>query len=44
LASSGAAELLGHYGHHLADAKPKRCCVIDPGHPGPHDVVDPLVR
>ncbi len=42
LVTSGAAQLLERYEHHLAHAEPKRCCVIDPGHSGPHDAIDPL--
>jgi hypothetical protein len=42
LATTGAAQLLERYEHHLASAEPKRCCVIEPGHSGPHDVIDPL--
>ena len=42
LVASGRAELLVRYEHHLADARPKLCCVENPGHRGPHDVIDPL--
>jgi gamma-glutamylcyclotransferase (GGCT)/AIG2-like uncharacterized protein YtfP len=42
LVASGSAELLARYERHLADAQPKRCCVRNPRHTGPHDVIDPL--
>lgn len=42
LAASGGADLQVRYGRHLADAQPKQCCVRNPRHVGPHDVIDPL--
>ncbi|HEX2015254.1 MAG TPA: gamma-glutamylcyclotransferase family protein [Solirubrobacteraceae bacterium] len=42
LVASGSAEMLSRYHHGLAKAAPKRCCVEHPGHPAPHDTVDPL--
>jgi gamma-glutamylcyclotransferase (GGCT)/AIG2-like uncharacterized protein YtfP len=40
LAASGKAELLTRYDRGLASATPKRCCIGNPGHDGPHDVLD----
>jgi hypothetical protein len=40
LVSTGEAELLSRYERRFADATPKACCVRDPGHAGPHDVLD----
>jgi gamma-glutamylcyclotransferase (GGCT)/AIG2-like uncharacterized protein YtfP len=42
LVSSGRAELLGSYERRFADAAPKACCLRNPGHAGPHDVLDPF--
>ena len=42
LVASGRAELLMRYDPRFADARPKACCVENPGHDGPHDVIDPL--
>jgi hypothetical protein len=42
LAASGGAELVTRYEKRHAHASPKRCCVVEPGHAGPHDVVDPF--
>jgi gamma-glutamylcyclotransferase (GGCT)/AIG2-like uncharacterized protein YtfP len=42
LVSTGQAELLGRYERRFADATPKACCLRDPGHGGPHDVLDPF--
>ena len=44
LAAGGAAELVEHYESRHAEVEPKRCCVAAPGHPGPHDVIDPLAQ
>ena len=45
LVEAGAAEALPAYPRDLASAeRPKPCCVRDPGHAPPHDVVDPLAR
>ena len=44
LAATGAAELVDRYESRHAEAETKRCCVLGPGHPGPHDVIDPLAR
>jgi len=45
LATSGRADALAAYPAHLADEEsPKPCCVAAPGHPPPHDVVDPLIH
>jgi gamma-glutamylcyclotransferase (GGCT)/AIG2-like uncharacterized protein YtfP len=40
LVSTGDAELLSRYERRFADATPKACCVTDPGHTGPHDMLD----
>jgi gamma-glutamylcyclotransferase (GGCT)/AIG2-like uncharacterized protein YtfP len=42
LVSSGRAELLGCYERRFAGAAPKACCIAEPGHVGPHDVIDPF--
>jgi hypothetical protein len=43
LVRRGAAEALAAYPPELAAAETlKDCCVRAPGHPPPHDVVDPL--
>ncbi len=42
LVTNGGAELLERYEHHLSGATPKQCCISNPRHPGPHDVIDPL--
>jgi hypothetical protein len=43
LVEAGAAEALPAYPRDLASAEePKPCCVRDPGHAPPHDVIDPL--
>jgi gamma-glutamylcyclotransferase (GGCT)/AIG2-like uncharacterized protein YtfP len=42
LVARGEAELLARYEARVASVTPKRCCVADRGHAGPHDVVDPL--
>jgi gamma-glutamylcyclotransferase (GGCT)/AIG2-like uncharacterized protein YtfP len=42
LVTSGRAEALAAYPRELATVEtPKECCVRAPGHPPPHDVVDP---
>jgi gamma-glutamylcyclotransferase (GGCT)/AIG2-like uncharacterized protein YtfP len=42
LVQSGAAEALARYPRDLAHAEAlKDCCVRSPGHPPPHDIVDP---
>jgi gamma-glutamylcyclotransferase (GGCT)/AIG2-like uncharacterized protein YtfP len=43
LVHRGHADALASYPRELAsDERPKDCCVRSPGHPPPHDVVDPL--
>jgi gamma-glutamylcyclotransferase (GGCT)/AIG2-like uncharacterized protein YtfP len=43
LVELGAADALSTYPRGLASAERlKPCCVRAPGHPAPHDVVDPL--
>jgi gamma-glutamylcyclotransferase (GGCT)/AIG2-like uncharacterized protein YtfP len=43
LVELGQAEALERYPSELATGElPKECCVRAPGHPPPHDVVDPL--
>jgi gamma-glutamylcyclotransferase (GGCT)/AIG2-like uncharacterized protein YtfP len=43
LVTSGGADALASYPRELAtEATLKDCCRRDPGHPPPHDVVDPL--
>jgi RimJ/RimL family protein N-acetyltransferase/gamma-glutamylcyclotransferase (GGCT)/AIG2-like uncharacterized protein YtfP len=43
LVELGQADALTTYPHHLAIGETlKDCCVRTPGHPPPHDVVDPL--
>ncbi len=42
LVARGQAELLTCYERRLAHSEPKPCCVTEPGHRGPHDVIDPL--
>jgi len=43
LVASGRADALRTYPRDLATGETlKDCCVRDPGHPPPHDVVDPL--
>jgi len=43
LLERGAAEAFGNFDAGLtAGTAPKPCCVSEPGHAGPHDVVDPL--
>lgn len=44
LVATGTAELLERYDDHLAEARPKLCCLTNPGHSGPHDVIDPSER
>jgi gamma-glutamylcyclotransferase (GGCT)/AIG2-like uncharacterized protein YtfP len=45
LVEQGRAEALASYPRHLAAGElPKECCRRAPGHPPPHDVVDPLGR
>jgi gamma-glutamylcyclotransferase (GGCT)/AIG2-like uncharacterized protein YtfP len=44
LVARGAADTLSSYPRELADVEePKPCCVRTPGHPPPHDTVDPLL-
>jgi gamma-glutamylcyclotransferase (GGCT)/AIG2-like uncharacterized protein YtfP len=44
LVERGDADALTSYPHDLASGEQhKDCCARAPGHPGPHDVVDPLV-
>ena len=40
LVSSGRAEFLPGYERRFAQATPKTCCLTNPGHTGPHDVLD----
>jgi gamma-glutamylcyclotransferase (GGCT)/AIG2-like uncharacterized protein YtfP len=40
LVKRGRAELHRRYEQRFADATPKACCVRDPGHAAPHDVLD----
>jgi hypothetical protein len=43
LVARGAADALASYPRELADVEQhKDCCARAPGHPPPHDVVDPL--
>jgi gamma-glutamylcyclotransferase (GGCT)/AIG2-like uncharacterized protein YtfP len=43
LIERGGADALASYPRELAEAEQrKRCCVRAPGHPPPHDVIDPL--
>jgi gamma-glutamylcyclotransferase (GGCT)/AIG2-like uncharacterized protein YtfP len=43
LVERGAADALASYPRELADVEQRKdCCVRAPGHPPPHDVVDPL--
>lgn len=42
LVTRRAAELHERYEHHLAHATLKQCCIRNPRHHGPHDVLDPL--
>jgi hypothetical protein len=43
LVERGEADALERYPPELAAGEePKPCCVRAPGHPPPHDVVDPL--
>jgi gamma-glutamylcyclotransferase (GGCT)/AIG2-like uncharacterized protein YtfP len=42
LVRSGRADALTSYPLDLAVSVPKPCCSRRPGHPGPHDVLDPL--
>ena len=43
LVQSGEADALETYPRDLATGEvPKDCCIRTPGHPPPHDVVDPL--
>ena len=42
LVSNGRAEALSCYERRFADATPKACCLRNPGHAGPHDVLDPF--
>jgi hypothetical protein len=42
LVHAGRADALSAYPLSLAASVPKPCCSRDPGHPGPHDVLDPL--
>jgi len=43
LVELGQADALTAYPRHLmAGETPKACCIRTPGHPPPHDVVDPL--
>jgi gamma-glutamylcyclotransferase (GGCT)/AIG2-like uncharacterized protein YtfP len=44
LVSSGRAELLASYERGFASATLKACCRAEPGHAGPHDVIDPFAR
>jgi gamma-glutamylcyclotransferase (GGCT)/AIG2-like uncharacterized protein YtfP len=45
LVQIGEADALETYPRDLATAEvPKDCCIRTPGHPPPHDVVDPLER
>jgi gamma-glutamylcyclotransferase (GGCT)/AIG2-like uncharacterized protein YtfP len=45
LVARGEAEALAAYPRELAtDETLKDCCVRRPGHPPPHDVIDPLAR
>lgn len=44
LVTGGQAELLVRYERRLADVTPKRCCADNPGHAGPHDVIDPFAE
>jgi gamma-glutamylcyclotransferase (GGCT)/AIG2-like uncharacterized protein YtfP len=45
LVDIGEADALETYPRDLAVGEvPKDCCLRTPGHPSPHDVVDPLVR
>jgi hypothetical protein len=43
LVARGGAEALAAYPARSAPDRPKPCCERDPGHPPPHDVVDPLI-
>lgn len=44
LVARGAADALARFDAELAlGTEPKACCVREPGHPGPHDVIDPLL-
>lgn len=38
----GRAEAVARYTAAMATSTPKDCCVREPGHAGPHDVLDPL--
>ncbi len=40
LVATGHAELLARYELGLADAGPKQCCLTNPLHAGPHDVLE----
>jgi gamma-glutamylcyclotransferase (GGCT)/AIG2-like uncharacterized protein YtfP len=43
LVERGMADALASYPRELADAeRHKACCLRTPGHPPPHDVIDPL--
>jgi hypothetical protein len=42
LVDAGAAQLLASCPRNLAGGERKPCCTNDPGHAGPHDIVDPL--
>ena len=44
LVQVGGADALETYPRELASGEvPKECCIRIPGHPPPHDVVDPLL-
>jgi hypothetical protein len=43
LVAHGAADALAAYPAATAPDRPKPCCERHPGHPPPHDVVDPLI-
>jgi hypothetical protein len=42
LVAGGLAELLTRYEPRLAEATRKDCCIMNPHHAGPHDVIDPF--
>jgi gamma-glutamylcyclotransferase (GGCT)/AIG2-like uncharacterized protein YtfP len=43
LVARGAADALAAYPAATVPDRPKPCCERHPGHPPPHDVVDPLI-